>query len=111
MGVMAIVGPTSAAGSAAVSAVCRRSRVPHLVTLGQDVDEDAVRHPDTSVSVRLSPEQSGLSRALRDLVTRKAWSSFTLLYEDSRGSWSGSQHDVRLLFASAMPDVRRQTVV
>ncbi|KAM7308024.1 glutamate receptor ionotropic, kainate 2 [Ixodes scapularis] len=84
MGVMAIVGPTSAAGSAAVSAVCRRSRVPHLVTLGQDVDEEAVRHPDTSVSVRLSPEQSGLSRALRDLVTRKAWSTFTLLYEDSQ---------------------------
>lgn len=89
MGVMAIVGPSSAPGSTAVGAACKRSRVPHLVTRatgggsGDGGDsENAGGSDSSSVSVRLSPRRAQLATALKGLLDLRGWKSFTLVYED-----------------------------
>ncbi|KAK8784934.1 hypothetical protein V5799_008701 [Amblyomma americanum] len=91
MGVMAIVGPSSGSGSAAVGAACKRSRVPHLVTRVPDggfgegsVDGGEDGGADSSsVSVRLSPRRVQLGSALKSFLELKGWTSFTVVYEDS----------------------------
>ncbi|XP_075751958.1 glutamate receptor ionotropic, kainate 2 [Rhipicephalus microplus] len=91
MGVMAIVGPSSGPGSAAVDAACKRSRVPHLVTRapGSGIsDGDASTDGDgggdsSSISIRLSPRRAHLGSAIKGLLDAKGWKSFTLVYEDS----------------------------
>lgn len=85
LGVMAVVGPSSPSGSASAGSACARSRVPHLVTLDQDTDQDSNSQDSPSMSISLSPERGQLGMALADLVTLKGWTSFTLVYEDSRG--------------------------
>ncbi|XP_037578883.1 glutamate receptor ionotropic, kainate 2 [Dermacentor silvarum] len=90
MGVMAIVGPSSGPGSAAVDAACKRSRVPHLVTRGpgSSIDDGGVSSDEdggdsSSISIRLSPQRAHLGSALKGLLDVKGWTSFTIVYEDS----------------------------
>nr|XP_037280444.1 glutamate receptor ionotropic, kainate 3-like [Rhipicephalus microplus] len=91
MGVMAIVGPSSGPGSAAVDAACKRSRVPHLVTRapgsgisdgGANTDGDG-GGDSSSISIRVSPRRAHLGSAIKGLLDAKGWKSFTLVYEDS----------------------------
>ncbi|XP_075750682.1 glutamate receptor ionotropic, kainate 2-like [Rhipicephalus microplus] len=91
MGVMAIVGPSSGPGSAAVEAACKRSRVPHLVTRaprsgigdgGASTDRDG-GGDSASISIHLSPRRAHLGSAIKGLLDAKGWESFTLVYEHS----------------------------
>lgn len=83
LGVMAVVGPTSATGSAAVTAALTRAHVPHLVTLGKDSYPAAAVSNWSLSSLFLAPTRGQLGMAFRDLVAEKGWKSFTVIYEES----------------------------
>lgn len=74
-----IFGPQSSKSSNYVRSVCSNLQMPHFESRW----DSSLAEP-MSYSINLSPLPSALGRALRDLVVKKNWKTFAILYsEDS----------------------------
>jgi len=109
-GVLAIYGPQSLESTSHVQSMAASMEVPHL--------EARIDHkPPGNHSVNLMPTPVVFSKAFRDLVVKKNWTSFAIVY-DSDAAWmrlqeflkDDSLRDVKMIIRRAAGDNDQQVL-
>lgn len=82
-GAAAVFGPMSSASSSYLRSLCATVKLPYVEARRDEPDPSSSSRPNYTINV--SPNPSGLSRALVDFVKCHRWTSVALLYINDDG--------------------------